>query len=237
MRLPRRARRLLRARRLAAARHRPRQGRRAADRGLRRPRWHHRAVRPQRAAGAQPRPRCRLRPRRVHLRPVLGPPPAPDGPPPAGRDADGRVRPRGGDRPPPGQRGGDPDGDLHEVHRRQHPRGAGGGRLRGGGHLDRRTRRLRRHAWRARATAEGAPLRCGRARVPAVALPALLDLQWSHGARHRSRVTRRDRLRLCPAAGVARGLGRGRRHDRAGPRRVRPSSPAWASRRWAWWPT
>ena len=93
-RLPRRPRRLLRARRLAAARHRPGQGRRPADRGVRRPRRHHREVRPQRPAGAQPRPRGRLRHRRVHLRAVLGPPPAPDGPPAACGVADGRDHPR-----------------------------------------------------------------------------------------------------------------------------------------------
>ena len=98
-------------------------------------------------------------------------------------------------------------------------------------------RRLRRDPRAQAATADGAPLRCGRARVrrrPArPARPA-----WSHGARHRSRVTRRDRLRLRPAAGVARGLGRRapppteRVHDR-----VPPSSAGWASRRWVWWPT
>ena len=43
----------------------------------------------------------------------------PDGPPAARRDAAARVTiPGADDRPPPGQRGGDPDGDLDEVHRR-----------------------------------------------------------------------------------------------------------------------
>ncbi len=49
----------------------------------------------------------------------------------------------------PRQRRGDPDGDLHQVHRGVHPRGARRGRLRGRPHLDRRSAATSRSRWRA----------------------------------------------------------------------------------------
>ena len=68
------------------------------------PERRHRAVRAQRAPRPQPRAGRRLRPRRLQLRPLLGPPPPPDGPPAPGRDADARADPRCRHRAPPPQR-------------------------------------------------------------------------------------------------------------------------------------
>ena len=92
--LPRRARRLPRVRRLPAARDRPGEARRPPHRGLRRPARDHRRVRQQLAARGQPRARCRLRPRRVRLRRLLGPAHGADGPPAARGDAAARADPR-----------------------------------------------------------------------------------------------------------------------------------------------
>ena len=66
--VPRRGGRRARPGRLAAPRHRPREGRRTPRRGVRRRRRRDRRVQPQRPAGARPRARRRLRRRRVRTR-------------------------------------------------------------------------------------------------------------------------------------------------------------------------
>ena len=66
--VPRRRRRDARARRLPAARHRPREGRRPPRGRVRRRAGRHRGVQQERAARHEPRARRRLRPRRVRAR-------------------------------------------------------------------------------------------------------------------------------------------------------------------------